>query len=195
MKRCGQTMKRFPGLALLLPSLLATAAWAVPYRATLRQQDVTFDVSATDEGSIQLLQVRAKRGGRGYRLVKQELIGQVVEASARDLNGDGQPDLVVSVRSAGSGGYGGVQAWSAGPGRELEPITLPDLSGPLLEGYMGHDVFALTAAGLVRRFPLHRPGDTRASPSGGQREILYALERRANGLVFQPVRSSLLSAP
>lgn len=188
-------MKRFPGLPLLLSTLLGAAAWAVPFRATLREQGVTFDVTATDEGSIQLLQVRAKRGATAYRPVKQELIGQVVDAKAKDLNGDGHPELVVMVRSVGSGSYGGLQAWSAGPGRALEPIPLPDLSGPLLEGYMGHDTFALTPAGLTRRFPLYRPGDTQARATGGQREIVYALEQGANGWLFKPVRSTLLPAP
>ncbi|MEB3156847.1 MAG: PliI family lysozyme inhibitor of I-type lysozyme [Cyanobacteriota bacterium] len=188
-------MKRFRVLALLLPTLVGAAAWAVPYRASLRQQDVTFEINATDEGSIQLLQVRAKRGRRPYRPVKQELIGQVVEANAADLDGDGHPELVVSVRSVGSGSYGSVQAWSAGPGRRLEPIALPDLSGPLLEGYQGHDRFELTPRGLVRRFPLYAPGDTRANPSGGQREILYALQRGPDGLVFVPQRGTPLPAP
>jgi hypothetical protein len=187
-------MNRVQVLALLLPALAGAAAWAVPYRASLRQQGVTFDVNATDEGSIQLLQVRAKRGRQTYRPVKQELIGQVVEANAADLNGDGHPELVVSVRSVGSGSYGSVQAWSATPGRGLAPIALPDLSGPLLEGYRGHDSFVLTPRGLARRFPLYKPGDTRANPSGGQREILYALQRGPDGLVFAPVRNTLLPA-
>lgn len=187
-------MRRFLVLPLLLSSVLGAAALAVPYRATLREQDATFDVIATDEGSIQLLQVRAKRGGRPYRPVKQELIGQVVEAKAIDLNADGHPELVVSVRSAGSGSYGGVQAWSAGTGRSLEPITLPDLSGPLLEGYMGHDSFAVSDAGLLRSFPLYRAGDSQARPTGGRRQILYALEQGEGGWRFKPVRSSVVPA-
>jgi hypothetical protein len=188
-------MKRFLLLPLLLATALGAAAWAVPFRATLRQQGVTFEVNATDEGSIQLLQVKAKRGRQAFRRVKQELIGQVVEAQARDLNGDGRPELVVMVRSVGSGSYGGVQAWSAGQGPALEPITLPELSGPLLEGYLGHDSFSLSAAGLVRRFPLYRPGDSQARATGGQREILYALEEGEGGWRFKPVRSTLLPAP
>lgn len=188
-------MKRFHLLPLLLTSALGGAALAVPFRATLRQPDVTFAVTATDEGSIQLLQVRAKRGSKSYQPLKQELIGQVVQAMAKDLNRDGQSELVVVVRSIGSGSYGGLQAWSAGPGRGLEPITLPDLSGPLLEGYMGHDTFELTEAGLVRRFPLYRPGDSQARPSGGQREIVYRLEKGGSGWRFTPARSALLPAP
>ncbi|MFN9548423.1 MAG: PliI family lysozyme inhibitor of I-type lysozyme [Cyanobacteriota bacterium] len=188
-------MKHAQVLPLLLSTVLGGAvALAVPYRVTLRQQDVTFAVNATDEGSIQLLQVRAKRGARAYRPVKQELIGQVVEAKAKDLNGDGHPELVVIVRSVGSGSYGGVQAWSAGPGPALDPISLPELSGPLLEGYLGHDTFALTEAGLVRSFPLYRPGDTQTRPTGGRRDIVYGLERGADGWRFQPLRSALLPA-
>lgn len=188
-------MRRVVLLPLLLATVLGSAALAVPYRATLRQQDVTFELNATDEGPIQLLQVKAQKGRQAYRPVKQELIGQVVDAKARDLNADGHPELVVMVRSVGSGSYGGVQAWRAGDGRVLEPITLPDLSGPLLVGYMGHDSFDLTEAGLVRGFPLYRPGDPQARASGGRREIVYALERGESGWLFKPLRSVVVPAP
>jgi hypothetical protein len=185
-----------PLLLLLIPFLLAGGlARAAPYQDTLRQQDVTFVVKATDEGSIQLLQVTARKGRQAYRPVKQELIGRVVAARATDLNRDGRPELVVIVRSAGSGGYGGIQAWSAGKERSLEPITLPELSGSLAEGYMGHDTFAVGETSLLRTFPIYRPGDSQAKPTGGQRSIVYTLVATDNGWVLQPGRVSSAPAP
>jgi hypothetical protein len=181
---------------LLLPVLLAAGtAWGAPYQDTLRQQDVTFEVKATDEGSIQLLQVRARKRRQAYRPVKQELIGRVVGARAKDLNGDGRPELVVIVRSVGSGSYGGVQAWSAGTGRTLEPIALPDLSGALAVGYMGHDAFEVGETGLKRSFPIYRPGDSQAKPTGGRRTILYTLAGTDSGWVFQPGRVTTAPTP
>jgi hypothetical protein len=188
-------MKRFPGLPLLLSTLLGAAAWAVPFRATLREQGVTFDLTATDEGSIQLLQVRAKRGGTAYRPVKQELIGQVVDAKAKDLNGDGRPELVVMVRSVGSGSYGSVQAWSAGP-RKLELIPLMgELTGPDAKGYMGHDSFNVVETSVVRQFPIYRTGDSNARASGGTRQIVYKMVSGPGGWSLQPVRSTDLPPP
>jgi hypothetical protein len=187
-------MKSLP--LLLIPFLLAGgSAGAAPYQDSLRQDNVTFVVKATDEGSIQLLQVTARRGRQAYRPVKQELIGRVVDAQAKDLNSDGQPELVVIVRSAGSGSYGGVQAWSAGQGRSLEPITLPELSGTLAEGYLGHDSFTVGDTGLVRSFPIYRAGDSQAKATGGRRTITYTLVGGAKGWLFQPTRVTTAPAP
>jgi len=172
----------------------AQASPATPFKESLQLQGVTFAVGAVGEGSTQLLQVRAKQGLKSYPPVRQELIGRVVEAKVADLNSDGQPEVVVVVQSAGSGGYGGVQAWSAGK-RTLEPITLPDLTGPLAAGYLGHDSFSVDDSKLVRRFPLYRPGDTNARPTGGSREILYSLQRGPAGWLFQPIRVTNLPRP
>ena len=104
-------------------------------------------------------------------------------------NSDGRPELVVLVQSAGSGSYGSVQAWSAGP-RILEPITMPELSGALSSGYMGHDRFALVETNLVRRFPINNPAATNAKATGGTREIVYKLVNAKDGWLFQPIRST-----
>ncbi len=178
-------------LPLLLLTTTATAALAAPFQQTLRLQGVTFAVGAVGEGSTQLLQVRAHKGLKAYPLVKQELIGRVSSAEVEDLNSDGRPELVVVVQSAGSGSYGGVQAWSAGP-RILEPITLPQLSPALSQGYMGHDRFALVETSLVRRFPIYKPADSNARATGGTREIVYKLVPDQGGWLFQPVRSTNL---
>lgn len=179
-------MRRSLSLSLLLLAC-ASAAAAAPFQQTLSLQGVTFAVGAAGEGSTQVLQVRARKGLQAYPLVKQELIGRVSGAEVEDLNSDGRPELVVIVQSAGSGSYGGVQAWSAGL-RSLEPIPLPELSGQLSQGYMGHDRFALVETSLVRRFPIYRPADSNAKATGGSREIIYKLVPGEASWLFQPIR-------
>ena len=97
------------------------------------------------------LVVKAQENGQSYPAVKQELLGSLSGSEVEDLNSDGRPELVLFVTSAGSGSYGSVLAWSASKGHTLLPITMPDLSGKLAQGYMGHDQFNVVETTLVRR--------------------------------------------
>ena len=176
-------------LPLLLAGL-ASAALAAPFQQTLSLQGVTFMVSSKGEGSIQQLVVKASENGKAFPVVKEELLGRVTSAEVEDLNSDGRPELILSVTSAGSGSYGSVKAWSASRGHNLLPITLPELSGKLAQGYMGHDQFAVVETTLMRRFPIYRPGDSNAKPTGGTRQISYKLVAGEAGYLFKPVSSS-----
>jgi hypothetical protein len=64
---------------------------------------------------------------------------------------------------------------------------MPELSGKLAQGYMGHDQFAVVETTLMRRFPIYRPGDTNAKPTGGTRQISYKLVAGEAGFLFKPV--------
>ena len=88
-----------------------------------------------------------------------------------DLNGDGSPELYVYVASAGSGSYGSLVAYSANRRKSLSEIYLPPITdhATAAQGYLGHDQFAVVEGTLVRRFPVYKPGDSNAAPSGGSR--------------------------
>ncbi|MFM9046525.1 MAG: PliI family lysozyme inhibitor of I-type lysozyme [Cyanobium sp.] len=182
-------------LTLAVLGLAQGAALAAPFKQTLNLQGVSFEVRAAGEGSTQLLQVKANRGLKAYPMVKEELSGRVIGAEVEDLNSDGRPELVVMVQSAGSGSYGGVQAWSAGP-LQLEPIQLQgELTGQQASGYMGHDSFAVVETSVVRQFPIYKTGDSNARASGGTRQIVYKMVSGPGGWSLQPVRSTDLPPP
>jgi hypothetical protein len=103
--------------------------------------------------------------------------GTVVGAEVADLNADGSPEVYVFVVSAGSGSYGSLVAYSANRRKSLSEIYLPPIEPGTKagEGYMGHDQFSVAKNRLVRRFPVYRPGDANAAPSGGMRELTYRL--------------------
>lgn len=188
-------MRRLLPLPLLLLTAGASAALAAPFKHTLSLHGVTFVVGAVGDGSTQLLQVQAHRGLKAYPMVKEELSGRVIGAEVEDLNSDGRPELVVMVESAGSGSYGSVQAWSAGP-RKLEPIPLMgELTGPEAKGYLGHDSFNVVETSVVRQFPIYRTGDSNARASGGTRQIVYKMVSGPGGWSLQPVRSTDLPPP
>jgi hypothetical protein len=111
------------------------------------------------------------------RPITQEVDGIVTGAEVADLDSDGSPEIYVYVRSAGSGSYGSLVAYSANERKSLSAITLPPVSeNPRIsEGYMGHDSFAVAGNRFLQRFPVYRPGDTNASPTGGIRQLRYVL--------------------
>jgi hypothetical protein len=174
-------------LPLVLLGGLSSAALAATPTTSLSLQGVSFQVSTKGAGSVQQLVVKASEHGHAYPLVKQELLGSLTGSEVEDLNSDGRPELLLYVTSAGSGSYGSVLAWSASKGHTLLPITMPDLSGKLAQGYMGHDQFAVVETTLMRRFPIYRPGDTKAKPTGGTRQISYKLVAGEAGFLFKPV--------
>ncbi len=176
---------------LVLLGGLSSAALAAPSSSTLSLQGVSFQVTTKGEGSVQQLVVKATEKGHAYPVVKEELIGSLTGREVEDLNSDGRPELILFVTSAGSGSYGSVMAWSASKGHTLQPITMPELSSKLAQGYMGHDKFAVVETTLMRRFPIYRPGDTNAKPTGGTRQISYKLVAGEAGFLFKPVGDTI----
>jgi hypothetical protein len=84
-----------------------------------------------------------------------------------------------------------VMAWSASKAHTLLPITMPELSGKWAQGYMGHDQFAVVETTLMRRFPVYRPGDSNAKPTGGTKQISYRLVSVGSDLQLKPVSETM----
>lgn len=112
-------------------------------------------------------------------MVEQVFEGTVMNVEVGDLNTDGFPEVLVYIQSPGSGSYGSVIAYSVNNGKSMSMIAkLP----PVAEnteagnGYKGHDEFAIVESSLIQRFPIFKPGDTNAKPTGGYRQVQYKLK-------------------
>ncbi|MFM9047023.1 MAG: hypothetical protein ACKOOH_05115 [Cyanobium sp.] len=180
-------LSRCSTAAALLAISLPSVAWAAPgFNRTLSQQGYSFHVQATGQGSQQQLTITTKGGKQPIQPIRQTVDGQVIGAQVADLDGKGLPDILVYVQSAGSGSYGQLVAYSVIPSSTLSPITLPELSGSLAQGYMGHDTFEVVEGCLVRRFPIYKPSDSNAKPTGGERQICYKLQNGEAGWILRP---------
>ena len=182
------TAKRL--LPVLMLGALGGSAVAATPATTLALQGVTFKIQTKGEGSVKQLVVKASEAGHTFPVIKSELMGSISGSEVEDLNSDGRPELFLYVTSAGSGSYGSVMAWSASKAHTLLPITMPELSGKWAQGYMGHDQFAVVETTLMRRFPVYRPGDSNAKPTGGTRQISYKLVAGEAGYQLKPVGES-----
>lgn len=158
-----------------------------PVRVSL--QGITFTVSSSGEGSARQLTIRTSGGRRPIAPIRQEILGSVSGVEVADLDANGLPELYVFVTSAGSGSYGSLVGYAVNRGStSITPINLPELSGKAAQGYQGHDSFAVVERTLARRFPIYRPGDTNAKPSGGIRQISYQLVPGEASWQLKPVR-------
>jgi hypothetical protein len=162
------------------------ASAQAPFQRTLSLQDVTFAVKSTGQGSQQELAITTKAGKRAIKPIRQTVDGTVVGAEVADLNGNGTPEVFVYVQSAGSGSYGELVAYAVDKGNQLSPIALQELSGALAKGYMGHDEFQVVEGCLTRRFPIYKPGDSNAKPTGGLRQICYKLKNGEATWILRP---------
>jgi hypothetical protein len=106
-----------------------------------------------------------------------QIEGTVIDAEVGDLNIDGFPEVMVYLQSDGSGSYGSVIGYSVNNGKSMSMINLPSVADNTEAnvGYMGHDEFAIVESTFNQRFPVYKPGDTNAKPTGGMRQIQYKL--------------------
>ena len=161
---------------------LTTATEPLPanrasFAQTLALQGIRFQVTSTDNGSINTLQITPSGLKIDNSPIVRTIDGTITGAEAADLNSDGSPEIYVYVRSAGSGSYGSLVAYSANRRMSLSEIYLPPQTenDPVAQGYMGHDEFAVMEGVLGRRFPVYRYGDTNTRPTGGMRQLQYRL--------------------
>lgn len=162
------------------PSVLpAPAPPPVPFDQTLRLQGIGFHVTSSNSASMNELQIVPSGLSTDNTPIVRSIEGQITRAEVADLDADGSPEVYVVVRSAGSGSYGTLVAFSANRRKSLSEIYLPPVSddAQAAQGYRGHDDFAVVEGRLVRRFPVYKDGDIQAQPSGGVRQMQYRLTR------------------
>ena len=164
-------------LAALCAACAPTASRSMSgaFDRTLERDGVRFRVRCDNSGSLNTVRIDT-RGRHGNHAQVEERTGLVVDAAVGDLDADGVPELDVITASVGSGSYGEVLGITFAATGGLQSIALTDdADSPALLGYQGHDRFEVRDRTLLRRFPVYRPGDPNARPSGGARVVRYRL--------------------
>jgi hypothetical protein len=153
----------------------------------LELQGFAFDVSATNEGSINQLTVTPSGLSEQQGPVKVEIDGSVTNAEIADLDSNGFPEIYIYVTSAGSGSYGSLVGYAVNKGKSMSDIYLPPVSDDPKhnKGYMGHDEFAVVEGTFVQRFPIYKDADTNAQPTGKTRQLQYKLKAGEAGWVLR----------
>lgn len=180
-------------LVSLVAAVIASPAAsqeAKPYAQKLSLEGITFDVSATNNGSLNKLTIAVDGLKEKIAPIVREIDGTVTGAEVADLDHNRSPEIYVYVTSAGSGSYGSLVAMAVNNKKSVSDIYLPNIADDkkLSAGYMGHDQFAIVESVLARRFPIYKPGDTNSDPTGGVRQIAYKLVPGEAGWVLRVKR-------
>ncbi len=165
-----------------VPSLPSVKT-VVRYNKSLRFNVYTFTVAATDSGAIRDLTVKAYRGELLLTNFQTRVDGSVVGAEVADLDNNRFPELYVYTTSDGSGSFGRVYAWQFLPERKAD-VVLPNWQFGMADGYMGHDSLWVERSILCRKYPIYRPGDANANPTGGTRMVRYQLRSVGQGFAL-----------
>lgn len=158
------------GCAVVNPN---NSADTTAFSKSMDWNDDYFEVRA----SSGKLTIRTFGQDEGNEVFEHDITGLVTGAEAADLNKDGYPEVMVFVTEAGSGSYGNVIGYSSNYGKSMTRVQFPSTAeNPAInQGYMGHDTFSTAEDTLVQSFPVYRPGDTNANPTGPIRQVQYIL--------------------
>ena len=97
-----------------------------------------------------------------------------------DLDHDGKPEIIVWMRGAGSGAYGSLDIYRYTNHvlqRILHFTPVDSKSFAMVAGYEGHDEFTVKQGVLCWSYPVYRPGDCNAQPTGGTRTYRYNFKK------------------
>ena len=98
-----------------------------------------------------------------------------------DVTGDGRDDLVVVIRSVGSGSYAQVVLFEAQAEGYVGQV-LPDISSKLVPGYMGHDSVSVRSRRVFKSFPTyHRSTGVRVNQQWGVDEAIQGISPVTKG--------------
>ena len=190
----GRAVQRVAGLGkrgqqfrLADGSMLRVLWGSGPLKTTLALQGIRFTLASANQGSVNTLVVTPAGLSKDNRPQRQEIDGTVSSAEVADLDGDGSPELYVGITSAGSSSAGSLLGWAVNKRKSLSSAFLPPLdpASPQAQGHQGHDSFQVEGRHLVQRFPVYKPGDANASPSGGERALYHRLVPGEAGWLLQ----------
>ncbi len=108
--------------------------------------------------------------------LEQSIDGELADAFATDIDGNGSPELLLWIRGDGSAAQAELIGWEFGTGSNRS-LSWPALTGDNAVGYYGRDQLGIQNGQLVRTFPVYRDQDDLAKPTSGfYRVIHYRLE-------------------
>jgi hypothetical protein len=155
--------------------ILSLPLHAGGFSQTLEENGISYTITSPNTADDNTVTITPKGLTGSKAPITKPVEGLVTKAEIADLNGDGAPELFIYTTSAGSGSYGKAYAWATNRKKSLTDIHIIPPREKDLSGYMGHDEFAVIESSFARRFPVYKPGDSNASPSGGWRQFQYKL--------------------
>ena len=104
------------------------------------------------------------------------LAGKLAQHWVKDLNRDGNPELILFSVASNSNSYGDLKILEFDEKLGMKIFQLKYIELTEHEGYMGHDNFIIHGDTIKRTFPKFLPNDSKCCPTGGDEAIDYLWE-------------------
>jgi len=153
------------------------------FKKTIAFQKYRFEAVTSATGAVRELVLKVFDNEQLLITIRQKIDGTILNAEVADLDRNGSPEVYLYSCTYGSGSFGRVYAFQFFPD-SFGAISTETLTATQAEGYMGHDAFRIENGFLARKFPVYRPGDANAQPTGGTRSIGYELKEMQGKLVL-----------
>ncbi|HEY9259660.1 hypothetical protein [Chitinophaga sp.] len=119
-------------------------------------------------------------------ITEKDVKGQLKDIMIADLDGNGQPEIYLSMLSEGTGHYGKIYAFDLG--KPVARINTNSIDTMQQTAYRGQDTFYTKGKNLVRTYPAFREGDPDALTASTKGIILYNLKHEGDTLKLLPVK-------
>jgi hypothetical protein len=120
-------------------------------------------------------------------IIEKDVKGQLEDMMIADLDGNGQPEIYLSMLSEGTGHYGKIYAFELG--KPMARISAYSIDTMQQVAYRGQDTFYIKGKNLVRTFPAFREGDPDALTASTKGIILYNLKKEGDTLKLVPAEA------
>lgn len=150
------------------------------YSETFTHKRQSYVVEVDAAGTRSTVTVTPKGMGLSNKAVARQIDGVFNRAQMADLDGDGEPEIYVFLKSTDGRDRASAFIVASDQGRRMVEVPVPDLAADAKHsaGYRGADEFAIVEKVLARRFPLH---DDSGEPIGTMRQLQYKLVKGASG--------------
>lgn len=157
----------------------------------------TWLVIETPMGDSSLVSVSIQAKGFGEDSASFDFgeIDPVVVVHQDDLDKNGYGEIYLITRATGSGSYGTIYGMYSNEDKSVSMISYEGANpytmkeGEPYDGYMGHDSFVFKDGILNNTFPVYKPEDANAQPTGGDRNVVYELVKGEASVLLRPVRT------
>jgi hypothetical protein len=168
---------------IVLFALISTIAIAAEYPTRMEQEcrdyKVIISEGVGEPRSIGSYDVRIYRDRLDSFVAGtlQKRDGSIIKYWVLDMNNHRDMEIIVWIRSAGSGAYGYLDVFEF-DGKKLKSIKVSSPPKELLLGYRGRDYFTVQKDGIIRNFPIYTEQDTMSNPTGGKRTLKFLFKKK-----------------
>jgi len=140
----------------------------------------TYDVLSWGRGSQEagaFMILHSDSSAIKYTTTTGDLEGQIIDVYNSDMDVDGNPEILVAVKSKDTINRTGIYAYEFNNESKANKLDFPKLNSSQRKGYRGDDNFYIRDGKLIREFPIYKGRGKDATSTGAKRQLEYGLSR------------------